>query len=35
MTNYFTRKSLVKRGWQLKQKDGDFWGITVLQKALP
>lgn len=35
MTNYFTRKSLVKRGWHLKQKDGDFWGITVLQKAVP
>lgn len=32
MTNYFTRRSLMKSGWELLQKDGDFWGVTVLQK---
>ncbi|CAI4148713.1 Phosphoglycerate mutase family protein [Alteromonas macleodii] len=35
MTNYYTRKTLIKNGWQLKQKDGDFWGITILHKPLP
>lgn len=32
LTNYFTRKSLIKQGWKLKSKDSDFWGVTVLQK---
>lgn len=34
MTNFYTRKALIKNGWQLKQKDSDFWGITILQKAI-
>jgi broad specificity phosphatase PhoE len=32
MTNYFTRKALMAKGWQLKQKNSDFWGITVLSQ---
>ena len=32
MTNYFTRKALMKNGWELMQKDGDFWGVTALRK---
>ncbi len=32
MTNYFTRNQLMVNGWQLKQKDGDYWGITRLIK---
>lgn len=34
MTNYFTRKALIKKGWQLKEKDSDFWGVTILQKVV-
>ena len=34
MTNYFTSKSLKNNGWRLTQKDGDFWGITILQKTM-
>lgn len=33
MTNYFTRKQLVKNGWHLQNKSGDFWGITTLTKS--
>ena len=33
MTNYYAGKFLIKNGWELKQKDRDFWGVTVLQKA--
>lgn len=32
MTNYFTRKALMANGWQLKQKDSDFWGVTILTR---
>lgn len=34
MTNYYTRKALIKKGWQLKEKDSDFWGVTILQKVV-
>lgn len=33
MTNYFTRKQLIKNGWQLQKKSGAFWGITTLTKS--
>lgn len=33
MTNYFTRRQLTKKGWHLKTKSGDFWGITTLVKS--
>ncbi|BFT32309.1 hypothetical protein D210916BOD24_34850 [Alteromonas sp. D210916BOD_24] len=32
MTNLFTRKKLMKKGWRLKSKDSEFWGVTVLYK---
>ena len=34
MTNLYTRKALMKTGWQLKQKNNDFWGVTILQKVV-
>lgn len=32
-TNRYIRKSLIKRGWQLVQKDNNYWGVTQLVKV--
>ena len=32
MAHYFLRKSLVKQKWRITEKDGEFWGVTRLEK---